>query len=285
MADTVTYNAFRITPLSGPENYGPWKVQMGDIITEMDLNDHINPEVTPPTDTAKKAVWDKADRRTLSSIRLRVAPNIVQHIQGETTALGAWQMLSALFELKGQMGLILARHKFYSTRALDQQPLEPHIKMMRQLQGELRSLGQEVSDSDFAVTLLSSLPTEWDSFIRANLHGTINPQSKTVIADILTEERRRYEKDGLTPEELAIAMAATHNRRSVTRQSRQPASNFATSSSTWKRAICHRCGGKGHIARVCPSSKIEDVNEPDKAHAVFGVYEEEENDSDNDYAL
>jgi hypothetical protein len=133
MSQSDSQSIHRIEPLQGSDNYAPWKVQVLDILTDLGLDDHINFDAAVPdeSDAKKLAAWKKADRRALSAIRLRVAPDVVHHIQGETTALSAWEMLSHLFELKGQMGIVLARHKFYSIRAPVDQPLEPHIKLMR----------------------------------------------------------------------------------------------------------------------------------------------------------
>ncbi|KAJ7717353.1 hypothetical protein B0H16DRAFT_1236702, partial [Mycena metata] len=87
-------------------NYAAWKVQMLDILTDIGLDDHVDATFTVPTTATELAVWNKADRRAPSAIRLRVASDVVQHIQGETKALSAWEMLSHLFELKGQMGIV-----------------------------------------------------------------------------------------------------------------------------------------------------------------------------------
>jgi hypothetical protein len=273
-----TQSIHQIEPLHGSENYAPWKVQILDVLTDLGLDDHVDPDSVVPdeSDAKKLAAWKKADRRTLSAIRLRVSPDVVQHIQGETKALSAWEMLSHLFELKGQMGIVLARHKFYSIRAPADQPLEPHIKLMRRFQGELTSLGQKVTDGDFTVALLSSLPADWDAFIRSTLSGSTAPDSKTTISTILTEERRRNDRDGENDRAM-IASHRHHPKFCSTPNSPAPTSfpTPTTSSASRKNAVCHKCGGKGHIARVCPSQRDD---EPDKANFVYDVEDEAETD-------
>ncbi|CAK5276650.1 unnamed protein product [Mycena citricolor] len=286
MADTITANAFRIEPLAGSSNYGAWKVQMMDILTEQNLDDHVDDSVTPPDDSeaSKKKVWIKNDRRALSSIRLRVAPAVVQHVQGETTALGAWQMLSHLFELKGQMGLVLARHKFYSTRANPEEPLEPHIKLMRQIQGELTSLGHTVDDADFAVTLLSSLSSQWDSFIRAALASPTAPTSKTTISSILTEEARRNNHPADAGEiALTVRTATRHINRFVPKNHAITPSNSHTRPAN--SATCHKCGGRGHFARVCPTRDSDDKEGESNQNGAHFFTESDLVDNDDDYAF
>jgi hypothetical protein len=60
-----------------------------------------------------------------------------------------------------------------------------------------------------------------------------------------------------------------------------PTSPTPTSSTTnnWKNAICHKCGGKGHIARVCPSQRDE---EPDQANFAYDAVDDE---AANDFAF
>ncbi|KAJ7705035.1 hypothetical protein B0H17DRAFT_1126640 [Mycena rosella] len=115
-----TSSQYRIAALEGSRNYPSWKVQLLDIFTDADLEDHVDPNFIAPTDSAELKKWQKADRRTLSAIRLRVSPAIIQHIQRES--LWVPGNLSHLFELKGKMGLDLARHKFYTTRAPSDSP-------------------------------------------------------------------------------------------------------------------------------------------------------------------
>lgn len=280
-----TSSQYRIQPLEGSANYSSWKIQLLDILTDADLDDHVDPDVKAPTDSAELKKWKKADRRTLSAIRLRVSPTIIQHIQGETTALGAWENLSHLFELKGKMGLVLARHKFYGTRAPAELPLEDHIMQMRQFQGELKSLGHEVDDADFAVALLGSLPADWDSFVQATLSSITAPDSKTVISLIHTEEARRSQRaDSSTALVSRARRTATHYPKKVAITS-APSSSPVVASSGWKNANnakCHKCGGKGHFARLCPSQQPDD--EQDQAHPAY-VDDDSDADSDRDFAF
>jgi hypothetical protein len=57
-----------------------------------------------------------------------------------------------------------------------------------------------------------------------------------------------------------------------------PASSPAPTTN-WKNAICHKCGGKGHIARVCPSQR----DETDQAN--FVVDNTTDNEEANNYAF
>ncbi|KAG9082369.1 hypothetical protein FRC06_005106, partial [Ceratobasidium sp. 370] len=100
MADTSSTpsSVHRILPLRGSENYTTWRIQMEDILTDMDMYGHVSgskpmpplteTEVTlthpadakgvqPPdtisilTDSSAQDAWLKVDRKALSHIRLR----------------------------------------------------------------------------------------------------------------------------------------------------------------------------------------------------------------------
>lgn len=296
MADSSS-SIHRITPLQGSSNYSSWKVQMLDVLTDLTLEDYVETGATAPDESNAKehAKWTKADRRALSAIRLRVASDVVQHIQGEKTALGAWEMLSHLFELKGKSGLVLARHRFYGTRANYETKLEAHIKMMRQLQGELIALGDKVEDTDFSVALLSSLHADWDAFSHTILSLPKIPDSKTTISMLLTEERRRTNRDPDSEDSATGATAMMARSRidpariqhQKTRFMQLPptppasASTTAPAQLTWQKhaPVCHTCGGKGHFSRVCPSrpefnSHAEQIN--------LAVAEDTDAESDTD---
>jgi hypothetical protein len=284
--NSTTYGPYRIEPLQGSENYRSWKIMMLDILTDTGLDDHVDPDLSGPAadaDAKEKAKWKKDDRRALTIIRLRVSPNVIHSIEGETTARSAWDMLSHLFELKGHMGLILARRKFYGTRAPNEAPLQDHIQQMRQFQGELRALGQKVEDADFAVALLGSLPDSYDSFVQAILSVTAVPDSKTIISSILTEQTRR---DKRADESVAL----TASSRTATRYPKQryhappaPAPTSSAPMASWKNAICHKCNGKGHIARVCPSQPIDEQHN-DETHA-HPAYDDDSDYESDDYAF
>ncbi|KAK7013472.1 hypothetical protein R3P38DRAFT_2477811, partial [Favolaschia claudopus] len=90
---TFTTTSYRFPALQGSDDFASWKIYITDCLTEQGFDDHIDPGVTLPTDPAELAAWKKADRHAFSAIRLRVSPDIVHHVQGESTALEAWSAL------------------------------------------------------------------------------------------------------------------------------------------------------------------------------------------------
>lgn len=150
-----TTGLHRIEALRGTDNFNVWKIQMEDILTDLKLYHHVTrTEIQGPTVTKvvteatdkegnkspyhettevnpQYAKWLKSDRNALSNIRLRVDGSVLTHIQNCTSAADAWDMLAATLQVKGTVGLIDLRRKFFSHRMAETDDIEEHIQRMR----------------------------------------------------------------------------------------------------------------------------------------------------------
>lgn len=225
-------NVYRIEALKGAENYATWRVKMEDILTSLDLWDYARGVVavsTTPTaqqvaqhtaDTAAAVAagtpppaplatgltqdaWSKRDRAALTAIRLRVADAVIVYVSSAETSKVAWETLSSMFQPRGSIGVVLARRKFYRAECAPGGNIEEHVRMMRVYQEELNTLGQKILDADFAMTLLTSLPESWNSFI-ASIEITDQTKSTDIIARILQEDRRQTQ--GIGSGDLALVV-------------------------------------------------------------------------------
>ncbi|QRW20565.1 Copia protein [Rhizoctonia solani] len=147
-----------IPPLQGANNYNVWRIQMEDILTNLNLYEHAdglklkpNPKVAVAITGCKDnegnhlpdlevnsnnplcVSWIKANRKALSNIRLRVDGSVLTHIQGCTTAANAWSMLEATFQVKGTVGLIDLWRQFFSHWMTNGEDIGEHIQQMRRL--------------------------------------------------------------------------------------------------------------------------------------------------------
>ena len=181
---------YRIEPLKG-ENYATWKVKMKLILMDTGMWGHADGTAQrpdPAEDTAVIRQWERDDQLALSAICLRVADTHLVYVSGAKTAAEAWRALSDMFEAKGPIGIVIARRKFFRAQC-DGQDIEEHIRLLRSYQEELHTLGQKVTEEDFCITLLTSLPDSWNAFISA-IDITSLQSSTSMISRILEEERR-----------------------------------------------------------------------------------------------
>ncbi|KAJ3532326.1 hypothetical protein NM688_g7442 [Phlebia brevispora] len=233
-------NVYRIEPLRGSDDYASWKVKMEDILTSLELWKYVDgtskkpvvPKemITAGTGAAKAELdeWVKKDRAALTAIRLRIANHLIVYVASADSSKTAWDTLKEMFQPKGAIGIILARRKFYRAECADGANIEEHIWMLRGYQEELNALGQKISDSDFVMTLLTSLPELWNLFIAA-IEVTEQTRSSDVIARVL-QESRRIKRPG---DDVALAIKGKF---------------------PWKlksRIRCYFCGKLGHIQSEC----------------------------------
>ncbi|KAJ1299535.1 hypothetical protein OPQ81_011093 [Rhizoctonia solani] len=174
----------RIPSLRGTENYNRWQIQMEDVLTDLDLYGYVNKTIPKPPATRGVTIkrtgddgkplpdlettvsnaeevnkWIKADRKALSNIRLRVEGNVLTHIQGCVTSADAWDTLAASFQVKGTIGLIDLRRKFFSYRMTDGEDIEEHIQQMRGWFQRINNIKPgSCTKVDWITTLVASLP-------------------------------------------------------------------------------------------------------------------------------
>ncbi|QRV96456.1 integrase core domain protein [Ceratobasidium sp. AG-Ba] len=192
---TTTGNSglHQIPPLKGVENYHIWRVQMQDILTNLDLYGYVNrtipvpPEIITVTETGQKdkdgkdapdkhtdmvneqyALWFKLDRKALSNIWLRVDGSVLTHIQACEFSADAWDLLASTFQVKGTVGLIDLQRKFFSHRMTEGQDIEEHIQRMRRWFQQINDIAPgSCNKADWITTLVASLPDSWDAFTQS----------------------------------------------------------------------------------------------------------------------
>ena len=81
---------YRIEPLKGADNYLAWRIQMSDILFAYEVWDHIEGMATTrPEDTTLALIWDKADRKALTAIRLRITAGMMTYVLSARTVMRA----------------------------------------------------------------------------------------------------------------------------------------------------------------------------------------------------
>lgn len=251
MADTTTTPAyygssssFRIPPLSGADNYIPWRTQLSDILFDQGLWKYVSGEAPSPKrgDTAE---WDQADRRALTAIRLRINNDMLLHVISATTSKQAWDALANVFASQGGVARITTRRQLFSYRMEETDDLDLAIRQIKRLWVEFNLIKGEntsaLSDNDLAMCILSALPPSWDGLV-----------TSVVINDDLTSSD-------------IISRITQDNAR---RKARGPDQAFNATARFGKKKFrkgvnCHKCGKEGHIRPEC--------NEPDKPASATAV--------------
>ncbi|KAJ7936620.1 hypothetical protein B0H13DRAFT_2303675 [Mycena leptocephala] len=234
---------------------------MVDILTDTGLDDHVDPDVSGPAadaDAKEKVKWKKDDRHALTIIRLRVSPNVT------------WDSFS---------------HAANSTAHAH--PTKCHCRITSNRCASSRE-SLELSDKRLEMQILllhysARYLTSYDSFVQAILSVTAVPDSKTIISSILTEQTCRDKRADESVALTASSRTATHYPKQRYHAPPAPAPTSSAPMASWKNAICNRCNGKGHIARVCPSQPTDEQHN-DETHA-HPAYDDDSDYESDDYAF
>ncbi len=137
------------------------------------------------------------DRKVQTQIELMLSNMQMIHITGAITAAEIWKQLKLVKEVRGKLGILSYCHCLYHTVADESTDIVEHITKMQRTQEELGMLRSQVSDEDFLILLITSLPESWDQFTTVYLGATGNNPTVTsyeFIAIIMEENCRRLEK-------------------------------------------------------------------------------------------
>ncbi len=90
-----------------------------------------------------------------------------------------WTQLKLVKEARGKLGILSHRCRLYRTVADESTDIIEHTTEMRRIQEELGMLGSVVTDEDFLMLLISSLPKSWiNSHLRTSDPLEITQQSR-----------------------------------------------------------------------------------------------------------
>lgn len=193
---------YRIEPLAGAQDWPVWKVRLTNILTVSGLWGYVSgsskcPEALSDSEAKADAVkkttrnseiekWKENDRKALSTIRMRVSDEILNHVPHATTSEKAWSTLEKTYEAKGALAVVQIRRKLFRARCEEGQDIAEFVCMMNEHRDELRTL-QQVSEADFSMCLLAALPESWNTFIATIDYRTTLSDSSEIIARILDE--------------------------------------------------------------------------------------------------
>src|SRR5271163_624408 len=241
---TTSGGGYRIELLGG-NNWMPWKRCMLAILRDLNLEEYIEQDSMSPTaiDPAKPTdvekglikTWVKGDAKARTRIELAIGDAEMIHISGANTAKEMWEQLKTVKESRGRLGILATRRALYRATAADDFEMVDHISNLRKLQEELHLMGSIVSDEDFVMILITSLPEAWDNYTSAYLRSSGNkPELKShkIVAILLDEDRRRKERSGGSGE--AALQAKGKGRKKDNSEKK-----------------CYNCKKKGHLAEDC----------------------------------
>jgi len=124
-----------------------------------------------------------------------VARHNLVYVTRITESKPAWDALKNVFEPRGHITMVLLCHKLFQAQCEEGENIKEHVWTLQGYQQEYNSLSptSPLSDEDFSITMLTSLPDTWNTFISA-IDSTALSNSNALIARILEEDRHLRSK-------------------------------------------------------------------------------------------
>jgi len=240
---------------------------MGAILRELGLEPYVTGAkktlpvitgtgVTPPVVAADIEEWNTKESKARTRLELAIGDTEMVHILGATTAAEIWDRLCEVKETKGRLGVLATRRALYRATITEGFDMLQHISNLRGYQAELALMGSPVSDEDFCMVIITSLPESWDTFTAAYFGsqntGTTLKATEFIPIIIDEDRRRRTSRDGFDGTENAL-QARFRSGGSAGDDDGGNVDNRGASVSGggWARRECYNCGKQGHVQRNC----------------------------------
>src|SRR5215813_3521359 len=135
---------------------------------------------------------------------------------------------------------LFLRRKFFTLAKAADDTMQQHIVKVTTMAEQLAAIGASVSDEDTVMTLLCSLPADFDNLI-VSLESRVDGLTLDFVSSrLLHEEARRAEAQQAAGEETVLVARGNDVRIKDGRGNNN------------RLIKCYRCQKRGHIARNCP---------------------------------
>ena len=235
-------------------------------------------------------------------IKLTIGDANMGHILRSTTSKQMWDQIAQVHKRRGAQGILSAWRQLYQNIAEEGVDMRYHIFKFILIQEELLLIGSEVTDIEFTVALLQSLPDSWDQFTQ-NLIGSQQISATPSSAGQLLSVQlySSYEVCGILLEEYERRQEHVNSNTAFVSQGpfkgkKLPFKKGASKSAQdQSRAVCHNCGKPGHYIRDCWSkgggkegqgpkrAKGAETNQPQSAYQAIKDHESFADDFDITY--
>ena len=155
-------------------NYTSWKFKMRMVLELHDLWDVVDGTEFCPEEmdgaacsVVKEEVqaYQKRARKAYVLIAMALSDPQLAHIRSFTTGKEAWEKLSEVHEAKGLAARLFLRRKFFTLAKAVDDSMQQHIVKVTTMAEHLAAIGATVSEEDTVMTLLCSLPPDFDNLI------------------------------------------------------------------------------------------------------------------------
>ena len=109
--------------------------------------------------------WEQLNTYALGMITLNIKNTIGQGVKMDGPTTEAWKSLTDVQDLATGMGLLVADNQLRAMRYINGADLGTHITTMREAWAKTKGQGGKITDEDFRLIVIASMPKDWNIFI------------------------------------------------------------------------------------------------------------------------
>ena len=239
---------YRLIEKFDGDNWHLWKEKIKFILIDKGLWKVVcgkyKKPIGSPVDPAELEKWEDTDQRALSAICLHLNTTEFLTASKAESAEAAWKGLEATYEVKNTSSLLYLIRRFWTVQMSEGDSIVTHIGKLREMADQLSSIGEKVSDINFVMALLGSLPESYRTLVVTL--GTWTPAQLTL--QVVTAQLLQHESHDKNVGSTSEAALAAGNKSKPHSHIHNDAGN---SHDHKKNAKCRYCGKKGHYEREC----------------------------------
>ena len=142
----------------------------------------VNGSKTSPSqsETERYAKFVARRDRAQAIIVSSVESSLLYLIGDPEDPVAVWRKLSDQFQKKTWANKLQLRRKLHFCSIKDSDSVQEHIKLMTEIFNELSMIGDQITEEDFVVYLLASLPDSYNTLVTALEANPDVPQMEVV---------------------------------------------------------------------------------------------------------
>ena len=277
MASGVSSQLVNIKPFDGTA-FENWVYRVEKLLNRHGVWDKINSE--PPKEEALLRLWKVDDAKAQDLIVQCIADCCLELVKKQTTAKGMLDVLKNTYVRTGTTSLVRIQRKLRSMNYDGNTQLNEFLMEYDRTINELKDNGGSIDDREYAVQLLSMMPKSYDNVAtslqillgKEGEDGKETQLSPSFVKNmLLVEEEKLGSRIETTNEENGTAFSSyrrSSGSSSTYRNGNRNRERDVTSSGYQQNngrrengqlnsyvfnGRCHKCNGKGHMRRQCPT--------------------------------
>jgi len=210
---------------------------------------HIVTGTSEVTDIKER---EQLETKAYATIVLNLADNQLLHVMNSNSAMEVWSTLEAYHKNTDVANRMHMKEQFASFKYRNG-PIQDHITQLEQLVIALRSAGGIVDDEDVCMTLLRSLPLQFEPLIQALKLSVIKWQLPDIINRIIAEDIRKNDFNKSETQSALLSQKKFTGKHKFKRGANKK-------TVIPPGYVCHICNIPGHFKKDCPSKREDEIN-------------------------